>query len=145
MTGQSRQKKTRQINKLKRLLKCQLLDLLESSTFGVCLRLFLERAAVRHLRWGQPAAHLPEVVWRLTLVSQPSLQLLARTESHCGCQLLFLLSAPVVLIHRTAAAAAAPRWALTKQRKNITDTKTAAVAATSSLNFDRLQCTIDVV
>lgn len=113
---------------------------MERSPFGVCLRLFLERAAVRHLRWGRPAVHLPEVVWRLTLVSQPSLQLLARTESHCGCQLLFLLSAPVVLIHRTAAAATAvaPRRALMRQRKNITNTETAAVAATASLNFDRL-------
>lgn len=91
----------------------------------VALGLFLEGAVLLYLRWGQPAVHLLEVVWRLTHVSPSLLQLPDETESHYSCQLLFLLSAPVVLIHRTVAAAAVV--ALRSQNKKITASTTAAV------------------
>lgn len=63
---------------------------------------------------------LPEEVWRLTHVSQSLLQLLETTESHYSCQLLFLLSAPIVLIHRTAAADAAAAAALRRRHTHNT-------------------------
>lgn len=47
---------------------------------------------------------LPEVVWRLTHVSLSSLQRLDGNDPHYNCQLLFLLSVPIVLIQKTCAA-----------------------------------------
>lgn len=97
----------------------------------VALGLFLEGAALLYLRWGRPAVCLPEVVWKLTHVSQSSLQLLDRTDPHYSCQLLFLLSAPIVLTHRTAAAVAL-HWALSRQNKSISATTTVSIGATTT-------------
>lgn len=83
--------------------------------------LFLEGAALPYLRRGQPGVRSPEVVWRLTHVSPSLLQLLDETESHYSCQLLFLLSAPVVLIRRAAA--------LRRQNKKLTAAAPASVSA----------------
>lgn len=99
------------------------LDVKSCESSPVALGLFLEGAVLLYLRRVQPGVRLPEAVWRLTRVSPSLLQLLDETESHYSCQRLFLLSAPVVLIHMTAAA-------LRRQNKKINATTTATLSTT---------------
>lgn len=92
------------------------IDVKSFESSPVALGLFLEGAVLLYLRRGWPAVCLSEVVWRRTHVSRSSLQLLEWTDSHYSCQLLFSLSAPIVRMHRTAAAAAVTlHWALRTQ------------------------------